>query len=72
MSVLHGAIILVSKKFGINLKINVIVLTLNLILSILLYKTFNVFGIAIASLLSLFMRYSLLKFFSGYKMYETK
>ena len=72
MSVFHGAIILVNKKFKINLGINVSVLLLNLILSYALYKSFDVLGVAIASLTSLIVRFILLRFFSGYKMYYEK
>ena len=68
MSVIHGAMILIKKKFKINLGINLSILFLNIVLSYVLYTVFDVLGIALASLLTLIIRFNLLRKFSGYKI----
>ena len=66
-SVLHGALLLVQKQFRINLMINLMVLFLNIGLSYIFYFLLGIIGIALASLLSLSIRFLLLKNFSNLK-----
>ena len=60
-SVLFGAKVIIKKLFKQNLIINLFALILNVMLSWLLYKTLGMLGIAISSLISLFIRYVLLR-----------
>lgn len=60
-SVLFGAKVIIKKLFKQNLIINLFALVLNVMLSWLLYKTLGILGIAISSLISLFIRYVLLR-----------
>lgn len=69
-SVLHGALLLVQKQFSINLKVNLMVLFLNIGLSYIFYLLFGIIGIALASLLSLSIRFFLLKNFSNLNKYD--
>ena len=69
-SVLHGALLLVQKQFSINLKINLIILFLNIGLSYIFYLLLGIIGIALASLLSLSIRFFLLKNFSNLNKYD--
>lgn len=64
-SVYYGAVILIFKKYNINLIINVFCLLLNIVLSYLFFKYFNVLGVAVASFLSLVIRYLALRHFSS-------
>ncbi|MGF1555752.1 lipopolysaccharide biosynthesis protein [Paucihalobacter sp.] len=64
--VLLGSYLLVIKKFRLNLYINIFALFFNIIASILLFKFFGLIGIALASILSLSVRYALLRYFSNY------
>lgn len=66
-SVLHGALLLVKKEFSTNLKINLIILFLNLGLSYIFYFLLGIVGIALASLISLSIRFFLLMNFSNFK-----
>lgn len=66
MSTLHGALILIQKKFKINLVINLSVLIFNIILSYIFYVKLNLFGIALASVITLGVRYLILKKHSEY------
>lgn len=59
-SVIQGAQVIIRKKFSQNLKINIISLVSNIVLSYLLYFTMNLTGIALSSTLSLALRYYLL------------
>ncbi len=65
-SVLHGTLLLVKKEFKLNLKINLMMLTLNIALSYLLFSYLNVIGIALASFITLTLRYFVLRYFSKY------
>lgn len=65
-SVLHGTILLVKKKFRLNLIINMTMLTLNIVLSYALYKILILNGIAIASVITLTLRYFVLQHFSKF------
>ena len=69
-SVLHGALLLVQKQFSINLKINLMILFLNIGLSYIFYLLLGIIGIALASLLSLSIRFFLLKNFSNLNKYD--
>ena len=69
-SVLLGTLLLVQKKFKLNLKINLSMLVLNLILSLLFYKSFGVLGIALSSFISLTTRLFLLNHFSNFNRYD--
>jgi len=64
-SPLYGTMIVVEKKYKQNLLINISTLVLNVILSIPLYFTFGVYGIALTSLIMLSVRQLLL--YRGYK-----
>ena len=59
-SVLYGAGILISKKYNVNLFINLFMIVLNVVLSYSLYKIWGLYGVATASALSLAVRYGLL------------
>lgn len=65
-SVLFGSFIMIQKKYALNLYINTMSLLLNVILSYLLFNYFEVLGIALASLVSLFLRYIILRYYSNY------
>jgi len=54
---LFGTYILIKKKFNTNLKINIFVLILNIFLSYYLYLQIGIYGVAIASIFSLLVRY---------------
>ncbi|MCK0178780.1 oligosaccharide flippase family protein [Flavobacteriaceae bacterium S0862] len=65
-SVLHGTLLLIKKEFKLNLKINLMMLMLNVVLSYVLFIYLNVTGIAIASFITLTFRYFILRYFSKY------
>lgn len=60
ISALFGTNLLIYKKFRDNLKINLFMLVVNIVVSYLLYIEFDIVGVAIGSLLSLAIRYVLL------------
>jgi len=60
ISVSYGAQIIIKKMFKQNLAINLSALSFNIILSYVLYSYFGLMGIAIASAISLVLRYVLL------------
>lgn len=53
---LYGSMLIIVKKYKINLYINLATLFLNIILSYLLYNRFSLYGIAFASVVSLIIR----------------
>ena len=57
---LYGTNLLIYRKFRDNLKINLFMLLLNIVLSYFLYIEFDIVGVAMGSLLSLAIRYLLL------------
>ena len=61
--VLFGTGIVILKKYSLNLKINIFILILNVMLNIVLFKTAGLYGIALASAFSLLLRYGLLFYF---------
>lgn len=65
-SIIHGTIILINKKFKLNLNINLSMLILNVVLSYLLFTYLNVLGIALASFIILTLRYFILRYYSKY------
>ncbi len=54
-----GNYLAVKRHYILNLKINLSVLTLNIILNYILFYQFGLYGVAFASLLSLFVRFAL-------------
>ncbi len=54
---LFGTYMLIKKKFKVSLKINIFVLILNIFLSYYLYLQIGIYGVAIASIFSLLVRY---------------
>ena len=67
-SVLLGTLLLIKKKFKINLVINLSMLILNIVLSYLLFKFFGIIGVAFASVITLTLRFFILKRFSKYSI----
>ena len=63
-SIIHGTIIVINKKFKLNLNINLSMLILNVVLSYLLFTYLNVLGIALASFIILTLRYFILRYYS--------
>jgi len=61
LTVLYGTKIIIYKKYYKNLIINISTLTLNIVLSIILFLFIGIIGVAIASLLSLYVRFIILK-----------
>jgi O-antigen/teichoic acid export membrane protein len=59
-SPIYGSMLIIFKKYNTNLYINLITLLMNVILSYLLYNSFSLYGIAIASVISLMVRQTLL------------
>lgn len=57
LSTLYGTNLLIFKKFKENLLVNVTMLLLNIILCYLLYNKYGINGVAVASVISLFIRY---------------
>ncbi|MBB4118418.1 O-antigen/teichoic acid export membrane protein [Mesonia hippocampi] len=62
-SVLFGACIIIQKRYKQNLYINIFILLFNLIISFLFFKLFGLIGIALGSLLSLAIRYVILRYY---------
>lgn len=60
VATLYGTNLLIYRKFRDNLKINLFMLLLNIVLSYFLYIEFDIVGVAMGSLLSLAIRYLLL------------
>jgi len=60
LSTLFGTNLLIFKLFKDNLKINLLMLLLNVVLSYILYSQFELIGVALASAISLAIRYFLL------------
>ena len=60
LSTLFGTNLLIFKRFKENLQINILMLTLNIILSYILYNILGLIGVAAASVLSLAIRFVLL------------
>jgi O-antigen/teichoic acid export membrane protein len=56
LSPLYGTSLTILKKFKLNLTINIAFLILNVILSVIFYYTMDIYGVALASLASLFLR----------------
>lgn len=67
-SPLYGTMLVIKKKFTINLILNLISLLFNVILSYLFYNFYGLYGIAVAGVVSLLVRYYLL--FHFYKKYR--
>ncbi len=67
--VLYGAILLINKKYNINLFVNLFMIFINIGLSYMLFQLFDLMGVAIASAISLGIRYVLLKIFLN-KIYK--
>ena len=63
-SPLYGSMLIIKRKFKTNLLINLSALFINILLSYILYSTFSIQGIAIASVISLLIRQLML-----YKFY---
>jgi len=63
--VLYGTGIVILKRYSLNLKINVFIVTLNILLNIGLFKLAGLYGVALASAFSLLLRYGLLSYFYG-------
>lgn len=63
ISILYGTMLIVFKLYNTSLIINVVIFLANIFLSYLLYQYFNVYGIAIASLVSLSIRQSIIFYF---------
>lgn len=61
LSPLYGTLLIINKLFKQNLFINIFSLILNVIMSYFLYNFYSINGIAIASFISLVIRYSLLR-----------
>ena len=59
--VLYGAGLLILRKYGINLRINLFMIITNIVLTYLFYKSWGLYGVAFASALSLLIRYFLLE-----------
>jgi O-antigen/teichoic acid export membrane protein len=60
MSPVYGAILVVFKKYKLNLYINLLTLLINIVLSYICYGYFSLYGIAAASVISLIIRQILL------------
>lgn len=60
LSPLYGTYLLIARKFKENLLINISMLLLNIILNYFMYYHFGLYGIASASVISLFIRYVVL------------
>jgi len=61
LTIAEGTTFLIQKKYSENLLINLSALSLNILLSYLLYAKFGLYGVAIASVISLSLRYLVLK-----------
>ncbi len=59
---LYGTYLAIQRRYILNLIINLFVLVLNVLLSYFLYFQWGVYGVAIASVISLFVRFNLFKF----------
>ncbi|HNP66394.1 MAG TPA: oligosaccharide flippase family protein [Aequorivita sp.] len=59
-SPIYGSMLIIFKRYNVNLYINLMTLLLNFILSYLLYNSFSLYGIASASVISLIVRQILL------------
>jgi len=57
MSPLYGTMLIVFKKYNVNLAINISTLLLNILLSYILFKFMNIYGIALSSVICLLIRY---------------
>ena len=60
-SPVFGTYMAIKRQYTLNLKINLFVLALNIILSYLLFNRFGLYGVAYASLLSLLIRFIILR-----------
>lgn len=60
LSPLYGTYLLIARKFKENLLINITMLGLNIILNYFMFRYFGLYGIAGASVISLFIRYVVL------------
>jgi len=61
LSPVFGMYLSIRREYFLNLKINIAVLVLNIILNLLLYKSMGLYGVALASLISLFVRFIILR-----------
>ena len=57
LSPLYGSLLVINKLFKQNLAVNIFALVLNILLSYFLYQYYSIIGIAIASFISLTIRY---------------
>ena len=60
-SPVFGTYMAIRRQYTLNLKINLFVLALNIVLSYLLFNRFGLYGVAYASLLSLLIRFIILR-----------
>ena len=56
LSTLYGTMIVVEKRFKTNFIINIIAFVSNIMLSVVLFSKLGIYGVAIASLLSISLR----------------
>ena len=63
-STLFGTLLLIKKRFRLNLKINIAMVILNILLSYLCFNYLGIYGVALASLVTLLLRLGLLINFS--------
>ena len=56
LSTLYGTMIVVKKRFKTNFLINIIAFVSNIILSVVLFSKLGIYGVAVASLLSISLR----------------
>jgi O-antigen/teichoic acid export membrane protein len=68
ISILYGAKVIIKKLYKENLYINISALCLNFTLSYLFYKSSGLTGVAIASLISLILRYAILRYINKLKV----
>src|SRR5699024_855200 len=55
-SPLYGTMLNIFKRYNTNLIINLVTLLINIILSYLLFASYGLYGVAVASIISLFIR----------------
>ncbi len=71
LTVAFGASMLIRKKYGVTLTINLGMIITNVVSSYLLYPYFRLTGIAIASALSLVLRYAILRYIYSSRLLKT-
>jgi len=68
----RGTLLVIQKRFRLNLYLNIAALLFNIVLSYVLFQFYEIIGVAVASFISLLIRYFLIRFYVEKQMKTLK